>query len=987
MGTCQLLISRIKYLLPGVAIICLLFLIPSGIAWAQPYTTIELKKEKPYENRKLPSEKSGEKKFTLPKRIYNNTVTHFNYYYNANLRFQDILERAMETHRDDYTNLLSFYDYDLETTAQDHIDTILYKCTAGILLHDLRSDWVDNLYLLMGKAYLLRKDFDSAQMVFQYINYAFSPKDDGYDVPIGSNESSANGVFSIATQEKRTLWQKLTTVQPPSRNESFIWMVRNYIEQDKLGEAAGLLALLRTDALFPSRLHAHLDEMNAYLFYKQEVYDSAAHYLVSTLKKDPRNANRARWYYLAGQLYNRAGLNKQASEAFLAAIKVSKDPYLEVYARLNIAALYSGDRNNAIQENLNELLKMAKKDRYDVYRDIIYYAAAQLEWQRQHYNEAQALLMKSISYSTDNPVQKQKSFLSLGDLNYQRKAYSLSHRFYDSTNLGMLPPTDQERVATRKPALQIIAFNEENIHREDSVQRIAALPEEKRIAEVRKILKQLRKEQGLKEDETISYGGSSAGNNSTSNLFNNNDKAEFYFLNSNLRTRGLNEFNQKWGNRPNVDNWRRRSAVDKTLATTTQAIASNDQQNKPQQSSPELTMEALMNSLPLTDEQMESSNAILTKAMLDNGRIFEQQLNDIPSAIAIYEALLRRFPQAAEAEEVGMSLVQCYKKANQQKLADSLSIALREKFPDSKLFHTQDKGATTSTDLANKKYETIYNLFIEGKFDEALKTKKLADAQLGKSHWTPQLLYIEAIYYVKQQQDSLAINTLAALAEYFKESPLAEKAVTMIDVLKRRKEIESYLTELQVERPVEMVTRQVDLGGSITIANSNLHKKDSSATGMDVSKLAGKLPGANITNNNQGKTLELMEPDYEFLAIDTHYAVVVLNKVDPIFVSEVRNAMSRFNQERYFNKRLQLTQTDINEETRMVLIGPFPNASEAVAYTDVVKPMAASRLLSWLSVDKYRFQIISPANLRILSRKKDPAVYRDFLKSVLPGKF
>ncbi|MGK4422318.1 hypothetical protein ACSLVQ_29130, partial [Klebsiella pneumoniae] len=84
--------------------------------------------------------------------------------------------RAKEQYKDDYTTLLSFYNYSLDETAKQQIDSIIYKCTAGILLHDLRSDWVDRLYLLLGNAYLHRKNFDSANFVFQFINYAYAPK-------------------------------------------------------------------------------------------------------------------------------------------------------------------------------------------------------------------------------------------------------------------------------------------------------------------------------------------------------------------------------------------------------------------------------------------------------------------------------------------------------------------------------------------------------------------------------------------------------------------------------------------------------------------------------------------------------------------------------------------------------------------------------------------------------------------------------------------
>ena len=59
---------------------------------AQPYATIDLDKLKPkqYENRLLRSEKTGEKKLTTNKRLFQNTFTHFNYFFNANNKIIDI---------------------------------------------------------------------------------------------------------------------------------------------------------------------------------------------------------------------------------------------------------------------------------------------------------------------------------------------------------------------------------------------------------------------------------------------------------------------------------------------------------------------------------------------------------------------------------------------------------------------------------------------------------------------------------------------------------------------------------------------------------------------------------------------------------------------------------------------------------------------------------------------------------------------------------
>ena len=107
---------------------------------AQPNTSIEIPKPANLENRTLGAERTGNKKFTFPRRVYNNTVTRFNYHFNANQLMMDIEERAGAAKPDDFTRLLPFYPYELSETAGDPLlDSIIYKCTADILLHDLLS--------------------------------------------------------------------------------------------------------------------------------------------------------------------------------------------------------------------------------------------------------------------------------------------------------------------------------------------------------------------------------------------------------------------------------------------------------------------------------------------------------------------------------------------------------------------------------------------------------------------------------------------------------------------------------------------------------------------------------------------------------------------------------------------------------------------------------------------------------------------------------
>ncbi|MEO7531482.1 MAG: hypothetical protein ABIS69_08725, partial [Sediminibacterium sp.] len=896
------------------------------------------------------------------------------------------------------------------------IDSIIYKTTAGILLHDLRSDWVDKLYLLMGKAYLYRKDFDSATNVFQYINYAFAPKDNGYDIPIGSNASNTNGVFTISTRESHNLWKKLSSF-PPSRNESFIWQARTYIEQDELAEAAGLLELIRTDPNFPERLRADLNEMTAYLMYKQQLYEGSADHLLLALDNAENKYEKSRWEYLAAQLYQLANRNDKATLLFERSIAHTTDPLMEVNARMNIVTLAAGAEGDAIQKNLDELLKMAKRDKYEGQRDIIYYAAAQLELKRKNYTAAQNLLLNSIKFST-NPLQKQLSFLLLGDMNYPLKKYAPSYKFYDSIQTALLKDIDKNRVESRKPALKIISENIDIINRQDSLQKLAALSPEERDAFVKKVLKQLRKEKGLKDADAASptFGNTLNPVEAQSDLFNSNS-SEFYFLNASVKARGSADFKSRWGSRPNVDNWRRQAAVNNSLTAKTNTPTTDlppGAIRKPVEQA--LTFETLSKDIPITSAELETSNKAIIKSLLDNALAFQNQLEDYPSAIETYEELMRRFPESAEVEQALYNLSFAYRKVGDLAKSEATSSQLKNAYGKGKYVAQMNAAANTAknADPAEKQYANIYSMFLSGKFEEAKEAKLKADQQFGKNYWTPQLLYIESIYYIKQKEDSIAINRLQNIVGMFVKSPLAEKASTMIDVLKRRAQIEFYLANLKLDKYDEAASRGVDLNTTSTAIASSERKKDSTSAPKQLNAAPKQL--ADLSNTKTVSTAAVIKKDsvglvmpkdlkkldvtngvvplpaaksktYTFNASDTQYVVVVLNNVDPIFITESRNAFNRYNQDMYGDKQIQLYNRKVNSQYNFLMLGPFVNATEAVTYIDRTRPLAKTRIVPWLTADKYSFSMISNANMELLISKEDVDGYHTFIQQIFPDKF
>lgn len=997
------------------------------ISYCQIGAEIEVEKPKKYENRKLRAEKTGEKKLSAPKRLYQNTVTHYNYYFNANLRLNELITAATQSTKDDYTKLLPFYSYTLEATSQNKVelDSIVYKCTAGILLHDLRNDWIDNMFLLLAKAYFYRNDLDSANLTLQYINFSFAPKEaGGYDKPIGSSSSNDQGIFTISTKEKKSIFKKVFS-RPPSRNESFIWQIRTYIERNELGEAAGIIEILKNDPNFPKRLATDLHEVTSYWYYKQKLYDSAALHLSLALDNAKSVQEKARWEYLVAQMYQLSKNMDLSSKYYQKAMDHTIDPIMDVYARLNALKLQNSGNKNFMQDNIDALHSMAKKDKYEAYRDIIYYAAATIELDRKNYSNAQKDLLKSVEFTANNPSQRSQAFLLLANMNYDQKAFTESYNFYDSLDVNILSDsTDKNDVNFRKPILKIIVANKLAIIEQDSLQALAKMTPDQRDAFIKKQQKKAGKENKESKED---FGGSTnpAVKQPVTDLFSNSDKDkgnEFYFYNNSVKAKGFNEFKARWGVRPNVDNWRRQSAINKMSTKLTDVddvtVDNEEKQNK----DADTASVSMSNTIPVTPEELAKSNKLIMDGLYENGNSFMNKLENYPAAIDAYEELLTRFPETSYKDEVLFNLVYAFQKSGDKAKEEKYRNQLLASSSDSKWQNLMKNPALGKVDkipsAATKKYEEIYNLFIEGKFEEAKNEKRLADSIYDKSNWTPQLLFIEAIYYIKIQDDSTAINVLTSLSSLYDGSPMAERAKTLIDVLKRRKEIESYLTNLEIKKSEDgtVSIKETSPNPIIAIRKQNEPKKEvitedkkeekpndkkdekpedkSVITNAD-STIVQEGPPAMLdtTNNAVPEKVDtaidvplISVKDFTYTPDDQHYAVILLDKVDPVYASEAKNAFNRYNKEKFYGQQINITSEKLDDRYNLILQGPFPDANAAIEYINKIRPFTPSRILPWLSADKYTYMIINDDNLETLKQDKDMDAYKQLLQLAVPGK-
>lgn len=983
----------------------------TGISgYAQENYRLPLNKPEKYTNRALGAEKTEDTKFTLPRRLIQGMYTHYNYYYNAQNKITAIVDKAKANHQDDYTQLLSFYNYNLNSTAGDslELDSVIYKATAGIVLHDLRNSYIDNLYLLIGQAYFYWQKFDSAYRIFQFVNYQFFPKGkNDFNKVVASGNRAAGGNLEIGTLEKKGVVQKAFS-QPPSRNDALLWIAKTYVEDSLFAEANSLMLLLRNDPYFPKRLHPALNEVAAYVFYRQQQWDSCAFYLEKALPNAPSQHELSRWEYLLAQLHTMLKQPDLASRYYNKAKIHTTDPVMYIYARLNEAQLTSGSGTDALRTTLNDIVQLSRKERFDGYEDILYAAAANSAIKLGDSTLAKTLLQKSIRNNSAHPSLKNKTLLLLADISYAQRDYMIAANCYDSLDFKdpLLEP-QRELLDFRKKWMQELVKNIRIVAKEDSLQAVSKLPENELENYLKTLSKKLRKERGIKEE--ASAGTEMMTEKKTEALFNNDGKqGEWYFSNASAKAKGFSQFKAKWGNRPNIDQWRRMEAVEMAMGAKTNipsAEKRDDAAAEEEEDGEDISVEGLRKQLIFSEEAQEASDEKIITALLNQGMIYKEKLDDYLNAAAVYEALYKRFPQRKPEELLLYELYDTHNKIGQIPKSQQYLQQLEANYGDGdylKKMRSAKSGDKKQKDTATLVYEKIYERFLEGAFERALKEKQSADTIYGKTYWTPQLLYIEAVYHISRRSDSAAITALSHIVQEFAQNPMAEKANIMMDVLSRRNEIEAYLSATEITRTEEDYIPVTDEPTRKKKAAEAVLEKPEAPKPKSVN-LPTEAAAVNVPRNETKPVIQQVDsivkkqdnvviekPSYDGYLFDPaqpHLVVMLLDNVDPIYVSESRGALIRYLRTAHSQLTLEANTHRMNERYSWIEIGTFANLEEAMRLMEPTRQQAGSRIVPWLANNKYRFLVISAQNLATLKAKKDPETYLQFLQQQIPGKF
>ena len=635
------------------------------------------------------------KKNTWLSRNYNSLSAHYNGYFNGNESFKNGDLTLKKGVQDDFTKVLNLFPYSGKENAgkvQGEMERAIGKGQKIIRKYSITEKpkrkpdgknpayeafynkrefnrWIDDAYMLMGKAHLYNQNYNDAIVIFDYVQREFHNQ--------------------------------------PVRFEAIIWSARARIELEDFDNALVMLNQYDVKGKSPNRLYGEFMATYADFYIRQQQYRTAIPYMKAAAASATGKWKKTRWNYILGQLYMIDFQNKEARASFKKVIRANPDYEINMNAKLNLAILGARTEGNYLKSR-KSLNKMAKQAKNKEYRDRIYHTLAQTYLDEGDTLTTIANLRLSAEYNTNNQSLKRETFLQLGELYFDIEDYVLSYAYYDSTKT-LLPELDKRKkqITFRHEGLKDLSENYSIIIREDSLQRLARMDS----LELDKFLsdiiakKQQEKLEAEKRAEREGYGGMdddpfffSRGQQGSQT----DSQGQWYFYNLSTVSLGKMEFERKWGRRPSEDNWRR---SDKGISdvTSPDSDSEDDEEDdeddddedgtKPPKgdgpkktSSPDgiPTKGELLSDIPLTEEKMAVSNDKVAVSYFNTGIVFYDHFKDMPKAVRDFTIMYERFPNHALTDQALFWAYRGYFHQNREPQMAEIQQILIKNFPDSR---------------------------------------------------------------------------------------------------------------------------------------------------------------------------------------------------------------------------------------------------------------------------------------------------------------
>ena len=878
------------------------------------------------------------KKNNFFSRNYHQMTTRYNVYFNGNQALKSGIKVMENRHKEDYTNLLPVFVSNNEQTralCASDMDYATEKAAKAIDKHSITAKprrrknkdsksyqtfrkkkefnkQLDKCYLLLGKAYFYKKKYAMANNTFRFIQRQYA--DD----------------------------EKVMT-------EVAIWMFRSLTEMGRYEEAEKVGEQLKGAKL--SRKQKELVTASRADFYiRQGLYAQAIPEVEKLINLCKNWKHKPRYHFILSQLYLKENQDAAARLALKKVTRFNFNYEMVFNAKINMALAYE-QGSGMVEKKLQKMLQDARNEDY---QDRIYYALANIEEKKGNEKEAVSLYWKSVQASVNNDNQQALSYGKLGDYYFKERDYLQAQACYDSC-LYFIDSRyeDYELLKNRLTDLTDLVGSIRTIQLQDSLLRIADLPEAERNSLIDDKIQQIKdeeeraREQARREQAERHFFDRnqmlSRGDAFSQNSGNGND---WYFYNPVTIALGKNDFKRKWGRRKLEDNWRRQNKSMVEFNSLNEDLAAEGEQKK--ENLDAKSREYYLKDIPLTQEAREVAVKKIEDAYYQAGELYMYKFDDPVKAMECFDAYIRRSPANNNLPMVYYLANKAAQKAGKFVEAEQYKRQLLTRFPESDFaLGIQDPDHFQKVEDVTKVVERLY--------EQAY-------------HYYQQVFYGEAIGICDNILKNYPDNKLKA-------NVLFLKAMCVVNTrpAEEGKAALNLVLEASPNREIHSVVNQV-------LASLASGERPVRYTSLEMAEARSLQAHRNwrFDEEVQSGRSRKEETTYKFEKEQAHSVIVLLPpEFNVISEARFKARMTFINaSEEAERGKMEMKKEEFWHRQNGLKIGEFRDASEALKYLNRI---ATDRhLLRIIGNEVYRMFAIDEKNLKVLKRLRKTDDYLDF---------
>ena len=729
----------------------------------------------------------------------------YNTYYNGTLAYIDgSLEKETEN-KDNYTEQIPLYTVSNKNSREigkANFDRAIEKCEKAIHQHSIkrRPEWTKNrrktakdiewlsrreynpflwkAWMLMGRSQFYQGDFESAAATFSYMS-------------------------------------RLYATQPAIYGKARAWLAKCYIEQNWNYDAEDVIRNMLRDSIH-WRAQKEWDYTFADYYIHTGNAEQAIPYLRKVISHEMRRKQKAREWYLMGQLQASIGNKKEAYKAFRHVIRQNPPYELAFNARIAMTEVMAKDNAGKM---INRLKRMAASDNNKEYQDQIYYAIGNIHLSRKDTLQAITAYEKGNQKSTRNGIEKGVLLLHLGDLYWTKEKFSDARRCYGEA-IGLLDKDrkDYQQLANRSKVLDELVPYTDAVQLQDSLQQLARMSEKERNDAIDRVIDALKKKEKEErnrkaEEEAESTLRQDGGNFANNNFANNNSpqknnenstntpaNGQWYFYSPLTVSQGKAQFQKLWGKRDNVDNWQR---INKTVvANAAGAEEMTDEQRDSlaqaaeQEELLKQTSDSAVNDphrreyylaqIPFTPEQLAESNKLLEDGLYHAGVIFKDKLDNLPLSRKSLLRLVNNHPDYAHLDDAYYHLYLLYSRERKPKMAQTYLQKLKAEYPESQWTTLLSdpyyaENAKRGVQIEDSLYTLTYQAFRDGEYDKVERNAQISRNRFPDGANRDKFLFIGGLSKLNDGDIKSCLADLKEVVSKYPDSRLSEMAGMIIN--------------------------------------------------------------------------------------------------------------------------------------------------------------------------------------------------------------